>query len=72
MDSQTTEAVNENQTTVATAMDKTTAVEDLVPVPPPAVTQLPAPATTTTVAPVQPPPFPSTPLMTPRPPTLMS
>jgi hypothetical protein len=67
MDSQTTEAVNKNQTAVATAMDKTTAVE-VLPVPPPAVTQLPAPATTT-VTPIQPTPLPSTPLMTPKPPT---
>ena len=64
MDSQTTEAINENQTRVATAMDEATAIEQL-PVPPPAETQMHSPMTPA----VQQPPSPSTPLITPRPPT---
>ena len=65
MDSQTTNAIDENQTRVATAMDEATAIEQL-PVPPPAETQMHSPMTP---AVPQPPPSPSTPLTTPRPPT---
>ena len=63
MDSQATDAVNENQTRVATAMDQAVAVDQL-PVSPPPETQL------TTPTPLTPrPPPPTAPLMTPRPPT---
>ena len=65
MDSQTTTDINENQTRVATAMDEATAVEQL-PVPPPAEIQLQAPTRTPAV---QQQPLPSTPMVTPRPPT---
>ena len=64
IDSQVTEAINENQTRIATAMDQYSAVDQL-PVLPLAETQLHAPMTPA----VQPPLLPSTPLITPRPPT---
>ncbi|KAI2502759.1 hypothetical protein MHU86_11663 [Fragilaria crotonensis] len=64
MDSQATEAINENQTRVAASMDEAVAIEQL-PVPPLAE----APPRTPTVQQ----PLPSSPLLTPRPPTpLMS
>jgi hypothetical protein len=63
MDSQVTEAINENQTRVATAMDESSAVEQL-PVLPLAETQLHAPMTPA----VQQPLLPRSPLITPRPP----
>ncbi|KAI2511912.1 hypothetical protein MHU86_2428 [Fragilaria crotonensis] len=62
MDSQATEAINENQTRVATSMDEAVAIEQL-PVPPLAE----APPRTPTVQQ----PLPSSPLLTPRPPTPM-
>ncbi|KAI2491581.1 hypothetical protein MHU86_22986 [Fragilaria crotonensis] len=62
MDSQATEAINENQTRVAASMDEAVAIEQL-PVPPLAE----APPRTPTV----PQPLPSSPLLTPRPPTPM-
>ncbi len=65
MDSQATDAIDENQTRVATAMDEATAIKQLQ-VPPPAETQMPSPMTP---AVQQPPPLPSSPLITPRPPT---
>jgi hypothetical protein len=65
MDSQATDAIDENQTRVATAMDEATAIEQL-PVLPPAETQMPSPMTP---AVQQPPPLPSTLLITPRAPT---
>jgi hypothetical protein len=64
MNSQVSEAINENQTRVATAMDESSAVEQL-PVLPLAETQLHAPMTPA----VQQPLLQSTPLITPRPPT---
>jgi hypothetical protein len=64
MDSQVTEAINENQTRVATAMDDSSAVEQL-PVLPLAETHLHAPMTPA----VQQPLLPSIPLITPKPPT---
>jgi hypothetical protein len=62
MDSQATEAINENQTRVAASMDEAVAIEQL-PVPPLAE----APPRTPTVQQ----PLPSSPLLTPRPPTPM-
>jgi hypothetical protein len=62
MDSQATEAVNENQTRVAAAMDESSAIEQL-PVPPLAETPPMTPAVQQ--------PLPSSPLLTPRPPTPM-
>ena len=64
MDSQATTDINENQTRVATAMHEATAIEQL-PVPPPAKTQLHTPMTPA----IQQQPLPSTPMITPRPPT---
>ena len=64
MDIQTTTDINENQTRVATAMDEATTVEQL-PVPPPAEIQVQAPMTPA----VQQQPLPSTPMVSPRPPT---
>ena len=64
MDSQVTEAINENQTRVATALNESSAVEQL-PVLPLTETQLYAPMTPA----VQQSLLPSTPLITPRPPT---
>jgi hypothetical protein len=61
MDSQATNAINKNQTRVATAMDQAVAVDQL-PVSPPAKTQLTAP---TPLTPRPPPP--TIPLLTPRP-----
>ena len=66
MDSQATDAINENQTRVTTAMDQAVAVDQL-PFSPPAETQL----TTPTLLVLRPPP-PTTPLMTPSLPTPMS
>jgi hypothetical protein len=65
MDFQVTDAVNENLTRVAVAMDESAASEQL-PVLPLAETQLHAPMT-----PAVQQPLPSTPLITPRPPTPM-
>ena len=64
MDYQTTTNINENRTRFTTAMDETTAVEQL-PVPPPAETQLQAPMTSA----VQQQPLSSTPMVTPRTPS---
>jgi hypothetical protein len=62
MDSQATEAISENQTRVAGAMDESAAVEQL-PVLPLAVTSTMTPAVQQ--------PLPSLPLLTPRPSTPM-
>jgi hypothetical protein len=63
MDSQATEAINQNHTRVTGAMDESTAVEQL-PV-------LPLAETTSPVTPAVQQPLPSSPLLTPRPPTPM-
>ena len=63
MDSQATDAVNENQARVAAAMDESAAIEQL-PVPPLAETPPMTPAVQQ--------PLPSSPLLTPRPPTPMT